>query len=213
MTLEAADVQQDGQAKTALCVRTGNVSGRLQRGKSGPHFSVFLACAEVSVTPLCQRLMFNGVVLRCQLRWFDSINCVLRLLCGYAGACDTNVGFCFCNNGTYARIHDDRGMPFSALPGQQGRPISWHMQPGKSLHDPSGKLKRVYAGVRERLLWGSDRGWCTSANPKQTAPCHLENLGGALCDEPIESTCVNQCGGHGTCHLGFCLCDAGWCAS
>ena len=40
--------------------------------------------------------------------------------------------------------------------------------------------------------------------------CDLDGLGGDLCDQPLEQTCMNQCSGHGNCYLGFCKCDEGW---
>ena len=128
-----------------------------------------------------------------------------------AADCDLNIGFCFCN-GTYSHEYAKRGVPFMAQPGRHGRPVSWHFQPGKTLHTRDGRPHRLYAGVRPSALWGKDSGWCTSAQPARAPPCHLENLGGTHCDVPAESTCVNQCGGHGTCHLGFCRCDTNWCA-
>ena len=133
------------------------------------------------------------------------------LICNTCAAeCDVNIGFCFCN-GTFGRDFDLHGMPFTAKSGQSGRPVSWHFQPGMSLRRRDGRLHRLFRGVRPGTLWDERKGWCMSKHPAQTPPCHLENLGGAHCDVAVESTCVNQCGGHGTCHLGFCQCDPGWC--
>jgi hypothetical protein len=99
-----------------------------------------------------------------------------------------------------------------ARPGKQGRPLSWHFQPGLTLKDPTGRAHRVYGGVRTHHIWDAETGWCNSANPERRSPCHLENLDGEGCDSPRESTCLNQCMMNGDCHLGFCKCHEGWCA-
>ena len=40
-------------------------------------------------------------------------------------------------------------------------------------------------------------------------PCIVDGLDGPLCDDVVESFCVNQCSGHGECNLGYCKCDPG----
>lgn len=60
---------------------------------------------------------------------------------------------------------------------------------------------------------GSRRGWC-NVDPeeaysekvliKEECDCKYDGLGGRFCEVPVESTCTNQCAGHGHCRGGFC---------
>ena len=66
---------------------------------------------------------------------------------------------------------------------------------------------------------GTHVGWC-NADPSRVhsgdvklifhCGCLLDGSFGLLCETPVTHTCVNQCGGHGECYLGYCRCDAGW---
>lgn len=72
---------------------------------------------------------------------------------------------------------------------------------------------------------GSRRGWC-NVDPeegyshkvliKEECDCKYDGLGGRFCEVPVESTCMNQCAGHGHCRGGFCqvkhyYCSRVWC--
>lgn len=59
----------------------------------------------------------------------------------------------------------------------------------------------------------SRRGWC-NVDPeegysnkvlfKEECDCKYDGLWGRFCEFPSESTCINQCAGHGRCRGGFC---------
>lgn len=102
-------------------------------------------------------------------------------------------------------------MPFTAQPGDIGRPISFHNQPEFNVTNEDGSVRSYQRGVAHADLWGPGTGWCDSAEPSYRSLCYLENLQGADCELVGECTCINQCMGRGTCHLGFCHCNDGWC--
>ncbi|MEW5318578.1 MAG: hypothetical protein WDW38_009791 [Sanguina aurantia] len=81
--------------------------------------------------------------------------------------------------------------PTAACPADaQGRP-SWGQTPWADLYGPAG--------------------WCEQEHsPAMNCACPQEGWVGHLCDEPVEMFCINQCSGHGLCHIGFCKCHAGW---
>lgn len=60
---------------------------------------------------------------------------------------------------------------------------------------------------------GNKSGWC-NVDPdeaytgkvqfKGVCECQYDGLGGWFCEVSVQSTCINQCSGHGHCRGGFC---------
>jgi hypothetical protein len=69
----------------------------------------------------------------------------------------------------------------------------------------------VHWGDRKYDTLFGPRGWCVADQPEASLPCIVDGVDGPTCDESVEMFCINQCGGHGECNLGFCKCDQGDC--
>lgn len=115
--------------------------------------------------------------------------------------CDTTRAMCFCGEGTK---YPDRPAPESC---------------GFQINRPSGAVDWSKPDMDIFTTNGSRRGWC-NVDPeegysnkvlfKEECDCKYDGLWGRFCEVPVESTCINQCAGHGHCRGGFCQCDNGW---
>ena len=129
----------------------------------------------------------------------------LTLRC--AGACDDDIGMCYCNSESkYGRIPPDKHSPPNTPPVQVGRPLGHYCQPNKI---PGTDRKTDFGDVDPDLLFGDD-GWCEAKQANFTCVCHLDGMLGPYCDIRAEHFCPNQCSGHGECYLGWCHCQDGY---
>ncbi|KAJ7972241.1 exostosin family protein [Quillaja saponaria] len=146
----------------------------------------------------------------------------LQLNCNYPGSpeqpfgrwvvsicsayCDTRTAMCFCGEGTK---YPNR--PLAEACGFQLNPPS--ELDGPKLADWTKADLDVFTTN------GSKQGWC-NVDPveayalkvqfKEECDCKYDGLWGQFCEVPVESTCINQCSGHGHCRGGFCQCTNGW---
>ncbi|MEW5298002.1 MAG: hypothetical protein WDW36_001167 [Sanguina aurantia] len=125
-----------------------------------------------------------------------------------AGICDDDFGMCYCPPSTkYGRIPAPDGAPAGSKPIKQGRPL-FMCFPKK---DEAGNVIE-WGNMEHAQIMGPD-GWCNNDLPSEQSGqcgCHLDGMTGQRCDIPTEHFCVNQCGGHGECELGFCKCHDGY---
>ncbi|MEW5312044.1 MAG: hypothetical protein WDW38_003706 [Sanguina aurantia] len=126
-----------------------------------------------------------------------------------AGICDDNIAMCYCPpDSKYGHRPAPEGSPAGTKPIQQGRPLFMCFPK----EDKDGN-RVEFGGMSYEGLLGPD-GWCNNDLPSyqagQVCPCRLDGLWGERCDIPIEHFCINQCGGHGECELGFCKCHDGY---
>lgn len=121
--------------------------------------------------------------------------------CG--GICDAEIGSCFCD-GKYKYIPAPTGSRPGTPPVQPGRGLGDHCIPATTKDG-----RKAWGSTPYDQLYG-ERGWCEAEHPVKSCGCLLDGWHGRNCNERSEQYCVNQCTGHGTCHLGFCMCDEGW---
>lgn len=123
--------------------------------------------------------------------------------------CDTTRAMCFCGEGTK---YPNR--PAAETCGFQIRPPS-----GSVDHPVVMDIDWSKVDMDIFTTNASRRGWC-NVDPeegysgkvlfKEECDCKYDGLWGRFCEIPVESTCINQCAGHGYCRGGFCQCDNGW---
>ncbi|KAH1258127.1 putative glucuronosyltransferase [Glycine max] len=146
----------------------------------------------------------------------------LQLECNYQGSpeapfgkwvpsicpatCDKTRAMCFCGEGTK---YPNRPLPMSC--GFQLNASS----------EPDGPMEVDWTKLDQDVFTtnGNKSGWC-NVDPdeaytgkvqfKGVCECQYDGLGGWFCEVSVQSTCINQCSGHGHCRGGFCQCDNGW---
>ncbi|GMH18719.1 hypothetical protein Nepgr_020560 [Nepenthes gracilis] len=120
--------------------------------------------------------------------------------------CDTTRAMCFCGEGTkYPNRPAAEACGFKTkLPSEPGAPklTDW----GK----PDLEIFTTNS---------SQPGWC-NVDPqeayakkvqfKEECDCKYDGLMGQFCETSVQSSCINQCSGHGHCRGGFCECNGGW---
>ncbi|PNH07164.1 hypothetical protein TSOC_006410 [Tetrabaena socialis] len=126
------------------------------------------------------------------------------------GHCWDDVAACFCGEDSkFRRIPAPPGSPPWTPPLQWGRPLADGCQPSKV--DRDGQLTfvaRVGGTTKYENIYGPE-GWCNKVEA-ETRCCHLEMAWPCDGSTPMETTCANQCGGHGDCFFGFCRCHPDW---
>ncbi|KAG2501891.1 hypothetical protein HYH03_000389 [Edaphochlamys debaryana] len=65
------------------------------------------------------------------------------------------------------------------------------------------------SGITWEQIYG-DNGWCNAQQSTIQCSCHQEIATPCDGSVPMEQTCLNQCSGHGDCHMGYCRCLEGW---
>lgn len=122
--------------------------------------------------------------------------------CG--GICDDDFGICYCD-GPLGRIPTPDDAPAGTPPKRRGRPlVTHHMAPMTTWDGRRAFGEQPYENVYGPL------GYCNATQPVWSAACAIDDLGGPTCDDPMEAFCPAACSGHGTCNLGFCVCDEGY---
>ncbi|GLI62946.1 hypothetical protein VaNZ11_005800 [Volvox africanus] len=123
------------------------------------------------------------------------------------GYCYDDLAACFCGDGKYRHIPAPPGSPPWTPPVQWGRPIADGCQPR---NDSAGNPTFFApAGPTYEDIYGPE-GWCNHPQPKHRCGCLMEIAEPCDFSQPLETMCVNQCGGHGDCFFGFCRCHPGW---
>ncbi|KAF6158610.1 hypothetical protein GIB67_040124 [Kingdonia uniflora] len=118
--------------------------------------------------------------------------------------CDTTRAMCFCGKGTK----------------YPNRPVAEACGFQTNFSDPDGP-KTDWAKADQDIFTtnNSKSGWCNvdpkeayawKASFKSDCDCKYDGLSGRFCEVPVQSTCVNQCSGHGYCRGGSCRCERGW---
>ncbi|KAI4300757.1 hypothetical protein L6164_034095 [Bauhinia variegata] len=122
------------------------------------------------------------------------------------GHCDKSRAMCFCGEGTK---YPNR--PLAETCGFQINPPS----------EPGGPKRTDWTKADQDVFTtnASKLGWCNvdpseayalKARFKEECDCKYDGLSGRFCEVPVQSTCINQCSGHGFCRGGFCQCNNGW---
>ncbi|GLC34055.1 hypothetical protein PLESTB_000832400 [Pleodorina starrii] len=123
------------------------------------------------------------------------------------GYCYDDLAACFCGEGAFRHIPAPAGSPPWTPPLQWGRPLSDGCQPNK---DAVGNPSFCHgSGTTYDEIYGPE-GWCNKKDSGKQCGCLMEIAEPCDFSQPMETSCVNQCGGHGECFFGFCRCHPGW---
>ncbi|KAK9081680.1 hypothetical protein Syun_030898 [Stephania yunnanensis] len=124
-----------------------------------------------------------------------------------AGYCDTTRAMCFCGQGTkYPNRPLAEACGFQTeLPSIPDDPIvtNW----------AKPDLDNIFTTNISKPGWcnvNPEEAYSSKVRFKEECDCKYDGLWGRFCEMPVQSTCINQCSGHGHCHGGFCQCDGGW---
>ncbi|GFR52399.1 hypothetical protein Agub_g14911 [Astrephomene gubernaculifera] len=125
------------------------------------------------------------------------------------GYCVDDLALCVCGHESkYRHIPAPPGSPPWTPPVQWGRPTVDGCMIGT--HKDGRRLDWGLSYLKYEDVYGPD-GWCNKEDPTHHCGCVWD--GNAWpCDgsRRYEAFCVNQCTGHGDCHMGYCRCHPGW---
>ncbi|PNH07165.1 hypothetical protein TSOC_006411 [Tetrabaena socialis] len=125
------------------------------------------------------------------------------------GHCWDDVATCFCGEDSkFRRIPAPPGSPPWTPPLQWGRPLADGCQPNRDRDGQRTFSARMHGMTEYGHIYGPE-GWCNKVQA-ETRCCHLEMAWPCDGSTPMETTCANQCGGHGDCFFGFCRCHPDW---
>ncbi|KAK3148234.1 hypothetical protein QOZ80_3BG0292440 [Eleusine coracana subsp. coracana] len=124
-----------------------------------------------------------------------------------AAHCDTTRAMCFCGPGTK---YPDRPVAEACgfktiLPAKPDDPkvTDW-----KKLD-----LENIFTTNSSKPGWCNvvpEDAYSSKVKFKEECDCKYDGLWGRFCETRVESSCINQCSGHGYCRGGFCQCDTGY---
>ncbi|KXZ48695.1 hypothetical protein GPECTOR_26g598 [Gonium pectorale] len=121
-----------------------------------------------------------------------------------AGICDDDVAICYCD-GPMGRIPAPEGSPPGTPPTRVGRPlVTFHHAPSTTWDG-----RPAFGEVSYDKVYGP-KGYCNVTDPPWVPGCGMDGWGGRTCDTPVEAFCPGGCSGHGTCYIGWCMCDEGY---